>query len=92
MHLLAATPTPTPTPAIDPDLVTPGPFGFIVIALLAIAVVLLVWDMQRRIRRARYREEVGAELDALQSADDGPGTAESSTEATPDDRGDSPRT
>jgi len=64
--LLAAAPTvtPSPTPTVNPDLVTPGPGGFVAIAFLAVAVVLLVWDMLRRIRRARYREEVVAELDA----------------------------
>ena len=67
MHgLLAAiaAPSPTPTPTIDPELVTPGPIGFVAIAVLAFAVVLLIWDMQRRIRRVRYRAEVAEQLDA----------------------------
>lgn len=63
----AATPTPTPSP-VDPDLVTPGPWGFVVFAFLGIVVILLVWDMLRRIRRARYREEVNQELDAEAAA------------------------
>lgn len=63
------TPTPSPTPTAPPDdLVTPGFGGFLVIALLVVAVVLLVWDMQRRIRRTRYRQEIGAELDAEELA------------------------
>jgi hypothetical protein len=72
MHLWAATITPSPTPTVPAELVTPGPWGFLVIALLAVAVVVLVWDMQRRIRRARYREEVKAELDALEAAENTP--------------------
>ena len=34
-----------------------------VISVLAIAVILLIIDMLRRIRRARYRDEVNEELD-----------------------------
>lgn len=58
------TPMPTPTMTVDPNLVTPGPAGFIAIAVLAIIVVLLVWDLLRRIRRVRYRAEVSEALDA----------------------------
>lgn len=61
----AATPSPTGTPA--PETVTPGPWGFVVVALLAAVVVLLIWDMLRRIRRARYRAQVREELDAEQA-------------------------
>lgn len=64
----AELPTPSPTPAVDPQLVTPGPAGFAIMAFIALVVVLLIWDMQRRIRRARYREEVRAELDAEEQA------------------------
>lgn len=60
----ATTPVPTPTSTVDPDLVTPGPVGFAVVVIIVIAVFLLVWDMLRRIRTVRYREEVRAELDA----------------------------
>lgn len=62
-----ATPTPSPSPTdVNPDLVTPGVAGFVLIAILSVAVVLLVWDMMRRIRRGRYRAEVREELDAEQ--------------------------
>ena len=64
----ASTATPTPTPAVDPNLVTPGPWGFVAIAFLAVAVILLVWDMMRRIRRARIRSEVDEMLDAEEAA------------------------
>src|SRR4051794_11608000 len=64
----AATATPSPTSGPDPDLVTPGPWGFVAIAFLALAVVLLIWDMMRRIRRARIRSEVDEQLDAEEAA------------------------
>lgn len=64
-----ATPSPTPSvPQVDPETVTPGPWGFVAIAFLALAVVLLVWDMMRRIRRARIRSEVDEILDAEEAA------------------------
>ena len=62
--LAAVTPEPTAPPA---ELVTPGPWGFAVIAFVAVAVFLLVWDMLRRIRRGRYREEVNQDLDAAEA-------------------------
>ena len=62
--LALATTSPSPSPAFDPDAVTPGPIGFAAIALLAVASVLLTWDMVRRVRRARYREDVRRRLDA----------------------------
>ena len=59
----AATPVPTPS-QVDPNLVTPGPWGFVVIAFVAVAVILLVWDMMRRIRRGRVRADLREELEA----------------------------
>ncbi|NYF10104.1 hypothetical protein HDC94_001260 [Leifsonia sp. AK011] len=68
-------PTPTPIPAFegDPNIVTPGVVGFAVTFLIAVATVLLVIDMTRRIRRVRYREEIREQLVAEQelSANDG---------------------
>lgn len=98
--LFAVTPSPSPSPVVDPDLVTPGPWGFTAIAFIAAAVTLLVTDMLRRVRRARYREQVAAELDAEQAASaeqtggaEHAGAAEqagaSGSEAA-DDRGDGP--
>ncbi|HEV7849577.1 MAG TPA: hypothetical protein VGO88_09700 [Mycetocola sp.] len=74
---LAATPSPTPTLDIDPNDVTPGPAGFFVVALLAAAVFLLIFDMQRRVRRVNHRAEISerlqAELDERDRVgDDGP--------------------
>ena len=57
---LAATPSGAPAD----DSVTPGVLGFVVTFLLAVAVVLLVLDMVRRIRRVRYRAEIAEKLDA----------------------------
>lgn len=68
-----ASATPIPVPTVDPELVTPGPWGFLVIVLLAVAVIVLVWDMMRRIRRGRVRADIQEELDAeLGSAGDAP--------------------
>ena len=60
--------TPTPTPTVNPEDVTPGFAGFVAVAVLAAAVVLLLIDMLRRIRRARYRSEVAEDLDAEAAA------------------------
>lgn len=65
--LLAANPAPTPTQP-DPELVTPGVEGFVITAVVALAVVFLVWDMMRRIRRGRVRSDIQAELDAEEQA------------------------
>lgn len=46
----------------DPDAVSPGPVGFAVVALLAIALFFLGYDMLRRLRRSKYRAEIRAEL------------------------------
>jgi hypothetical protein len=67
--ILSATPDPD-TP--NEDLITPGPWGFAVVAFIAIAVVLLIVDMMRRIRRARFRSEVREELDAEQAGNGAP--------------------
>lgn len=75
-HALAAivsaattTPAPTPTSEVDPDLVTPGVAGFLITALVALAVIFLVWDMMRRIRRGRVRADIQEELDAQEQAE-----------------------
>ncbi len=53
--LAAATPSPSAT--FNPDVVTPGVVGFLTIFFIAVVTVLLIVDMTRRIRRARYRGE-----------------------------------
>lgn len=60
---LIAAVTPTPTTPPD-DQVTPGWAGFVVTGLVALLVILLIFDMTRRLRRVRYRAEINAKLDA----------------------------
>ena len=67
----AAATTPTPTQQVDPDLVTPGPWGFVIIVFIAVAVILLVWDMMRRIRRGRVRADLDEQLAAEEARRDG---------------------
>lgn len=68
MRSLSETPMPTPSMTVAPEAVTPGFIGFAVIVVILLAVILLIWDMNRRIRRVRYREEVREELDAEEAA------------------------
>lgn len=74
--LADATPLPTPSMTVNPDQVSPGFIGFVGIAVVAIAVVFLLADMLRRIRRAGYRADIRDELDAEQAADSGEVTPE----------------
>jgi hypothetical protein len=69
LHLLVTT-TPTPGPAedFDPNLVTPGVWGFVITFAIVVAVVLLVVDMVRRTRRVTYRAAVNEQLDAEEAA------------------------
>lgn len=70
LALAAATATPTPTPSmIDPEQVTPGAWGFVITAFVAVVTILLVWDMIRRIRRGRVRADLLDELEAERQAD-----------------------
>jgi hypothetical protein len=67
-QLAAAISTKTPPPSTVPDdQVTPGVWGFVITAAVAVAAVLLIIDMARRIRRVRYREQVLAEIEAEQT-------------------------
>jgi hypothetical protein len=72
--LLAATPAPSPgttsTPVAtpDPDLVTPGVAGFLVVFLLAVATILLLRSMTGHLRKVRYSPDPAAE-DAEPRAD-----------------------
>ena len=67
----SVTPTPTPLPAYEGDvnLITPGVVGFAVTFLIAVATVLLLVDMTRRVRRVRYRSEVREQL-AMEQAEE----------------------
>jgi hypothetical protein len=68
MLALTDTPMPTPTMTVAPELVSPGFVGFAAVVIILLAVILLILDMNRRIRRVRYREEVREELDAEEAA------------------------
>jgi len=59
--LATAAPSPEPTlrPGLDPNQVTPGPWGFFITFGVAVVLFLLIRDMTKRIRRVRYREQVG---------------------------------
>ena len=56
---LASTPKP-----FDEDSVTPTWVGFAFTFGIAVAVILLIIDMTRRIRRTRYRAEIRERLEA----------------------------
>ncbi|WP_432546786.1 hypothetical protein [Kineococcus sp. SYSU DK004] len=62
--LVAASPSPSPSdPAatLDPDLVTPGLWGFASLFVLALAVYLIGRGMARRVQRVNQRARVEAE-------------------------------
>ena len=61
---------PTTPPGFDVNTVTPGVEGFIAIALVAVAIIFLLVDMTRRIRRVRYRGEIRERLEAEQATVD----------------------
>ncbi|HZK04224.1 MAG TPA: hypothetical protein VFC82_00060 [Actinomycetaceae bacterium] len=74
--IMAATPTPGPAVDLDdPWVVSPGIEGFILIAVLGIALWLLVMSMTRHIRKANHRasereeELYGPTPGALRAAD-----------------------
>lgn len=48
----------------DPASVSPGVVGFAVTALFALAVIFLGFDLVRRLRRSKYRHEIGEVLAA----------------------------
>lgn len=61
------TPSPSPSP-VDPNLVTPGVLGFVATLLLILATIVLLFSMNRRIRRVNRRAEIAAQLDAEEAA------------------------
>lgn len=58
------TPSPVPSSGVPDELVTPGVWGFVITFLLVVAVVLLIIDMVRRVRRVTYRAQVKEQLAA----------------------------
>ncbi|TQJ31680.1 hypothetical protein [Microbacterium sp. SLBN-146] len=75
-----AEPMPTPSMTVDPTLVTPGPWGFAIIVFISLAVILLVFDMLRRIRRGRVRADIAEELEAEAEAQRQAEAAEAATQ------------
>ena len=61
-QMLAAVVTPSddPTlrPGLDPASVTPGTLGFLATLFIVVAVIFLIRDMVKRVRRVRYAAEV----------------------------------
>ena len=85
MWRLATTPVPTPT-GVDADDVTPGVWGFAVIFLIAVIVVLLIVDMQRRVRRVNYKAEIDERLqEELAASEHASAPGEPREPGTPDD-------
>jgi len=70
--LVLVPPELVPPSQVDDDLVTPGVWGFVVTFVVVTAVVLLIVDMVRRVRRVNYRAEVAALLDAEDPSDRNP--------------------
>ena len=68
--LVTATPVPTPPASTVPDnAVTPGVWGFAITAALGVAVILIIIDMVRRLRRLNYRAEIRERLEAEAAAE-----------------------
>lgn len=63
--LVTATPAPlVPPSSVPDDAVTPGAWGFAITFAVIVAVVLLIIDMVRRVRRINYRAAVREQLEA----------------------------
>jgi hypothetical protein len=76
--LTATTPPPTPgatpSPVVttpDPNLVTPGVAGFLVVFLLALATIVLLRSMTNHLRKVRYSPDPAADADADEKATNG---------------------
>lgn len=87
-RLLAAAPSPSPSPGENvPDAseVSPGLAGFVTIFLLALALIVLIMSMNKRIRRVRLRDHAdpqeGMHFDA-------PGEGPDGSDGRPDDSDD----
>jgi large-conductance mechanosensitive channel len=62
LYSLLAEVTVTPIPVPDDQYNSPGTIGFIVTFLMAAVAVFLIFDMTRRVRNTRYRNEIRAKL------------------------------
>lgn len=52
----------------DPTTASPGPLAFVVVAVLAVAIILLGFNLVSRLRRSRYRSEVREQIAEEQAA------------------------
>ena len=68
IHLDAPSPTSTTDPANT--FYSPGTIGFLAVAFITGAAILIIFDMVRRVRRVRYRAEIQEKL-AAEAADNG---------------------
>ena len=73
IRITESVPSPSPSPSGfgayrgDEDLVSPTWVGFTATLLIAVAVVFLLLDMNRRVRRVRYRAEAREKIAAEQA-------------------------
>ncbi|HZK59780.1 MAG TPA: hypothetical protein VFC59_07970 [Cryobacterium sp.] len=74
----------TPPPEFDPTTVTPTPLGFLAIFLVAVATILLGFDMVRRVRRTTYRAQIAEKLEAEVAARDAASPASPASPAAPE--------
>jgi hypothetical protein len=65
---LLASPSPTETTDPASTFYSPGTLGFLFVFGMSLAAIFLIFDMVRRVRRVRYREEINQKLDAEESA------------------------
>ncbi|OMH23801.1 hypothetical protein BKD30_10470 [Tersicoccus phoenicis] len=97
--VLAATPSPTPTPqngglkpGLSAEQVTPGTLGFLATFAVAVAGLLLIRSMTKRVRRIQHRalieeREAAARGEAPGDVDPGSGDGGPGTGADPSPRG-----
>ncbi|MHA7155950.1 hypothetical protein [Arthrobacter sp. TMN-50] len=82
-------------PGLDPSQVTPGLWGFIFTLMMVIAVIFLIRDMSKRIRRVRYQgmldEAAAADATAGEQDDDGDSRTRTGADRVRTDRGPSDR-
>ena len=69
---------------VDPTLVTPGVWGFVITAGIMIVAVLLIIDMVRRIRRVNYRAEIRQRLEDEATAASGAAATKTRSPKTAD--------
>lgn len=74
--LLSNSPSLAPGSSVPADAVTPGPIGFLWMAIVVAIAILLGLDMVRRVRKVKYRQEVRERLAAEMSDSDAASTGQ----------------